>query len=89
MGELCRSHSPRRRHEGDRRSSVEMRAHWTHRAGIRAVPVVVGFAEEIRDAQRARGLTTSPRAFAVPLIVRALRHADTLANALVARGLAD
>jgi biotin transport system permease protein len=57
--------------------------------GIRSVPVVVGLAEEVRDAQRARGLTASPRAFAVPLIVRSLRHADALGDALVARGIDD
>jgi biotin transport system permease protein len=57
--------------------------------GIRAVPVVVSLAEEVRDAQRARGLTASPRAFAVPLIVRSLRHADALGDALVARGADD
>jgi len=57
--------------------------------GIRCVPVVIGLAEEVRDAQRARGLVASPRAFAVPLIVRSLRHADTLGEALVARGLDD
>jgi biotin transport system permease protein len=53
------------------------------------VPVVVGLAEEVRDAQRARGLAASPRAFAVPLIVRSLRHADALGEALAARGLDD
>jgi biotin transport system permease protein len=57
--------------------------------GIRSVPVVVGLAGEVRDAQRARGLTASPRAFAVPLIVRSLRHADALGDALVARGVDD
>lgn len=56
---------------------------------IRAVPVVVGIAEEVRDAQRARGLATSPRAYAVPLVIRALRHADELGDALVARGVDD
>ena len=55
--------------------------------GIRSVPLVVDLARTIRDAQRARGLTADPRAFAVPLIVRALRHADQLADALRARGL--
>lgn len=54
--------------------------------GIRCVPVVVGLAQEVRDAQRARGLGASPRAFVVPLIVRSLRHADSLGEALVARG---
>jgi biotin transport system permease protein len=67
----------------------------TERAGllvalsIRSVPVVVGIAEEVRDAQRARGLTSSPRAYAVPLIIRSLRHADELGEALVARGADD
>ena len=57
--------------------------------GIRCVPVVVGLAREVRDAQRARGLGASPRAFVVPLIVRSLRHADALGEALVARGAED
>ena len=53
------------------------------------VPVVVELAEEVRDAQRARGLSSSPRAFAVPLVIRALRHADELGEARVARGADD
>jgi biotin transport system permease protein len=57
--------------------------------GIRCVPVVIGLAEEVRDAQRARGLGASPRAFAVPLLVRSLRHADALGEALTARGADD
>jgi len=57
--------------------------------GIRCVPVVVGLAEDVRDAQRARGLTASPRAFAVPLIVRSLRQADLTGEALRARGIDD
>jgi biotin transport system permease protein len=56
---------------------------------VRSVPVVVALAEEVRDAQRARGLTTSVRAFAVPLLVRSLRHADALGDALAARGVDD
>lgn len=57
--------------------------------GIRSVFVVAQIAEEVRDAQRARGLTASPRAYAVPLIIRSLRHADELGEALVARGVDD
>jgi biotin transport system permease protein len=57
--------------------------------GIRSVFVVAQLAEEVRDAQRARGLTASPRAYAVPLIIRSLRHADQLGEALVARGVDD
>jgi biotin transport system permease protein len=57
--------------------------------GIRCVPVVVGLARQVRDAQVARGLGASPRAFAVPLLVRSLRHADALGEALMARGSED
>jgi biotin transport system permease protein len=56
---------------------------------IRAVPVVADLAGEVRDAQRARGIAGSPRAFAVPFVVRSLRHADALGEALAARGLDD
>lgn len=57
--------------------------------GIRAVPLVLELARNIREAQRARGLSADPRAFAVPLIVRSLRQADQLADALHARGIDD
>ena len=57
--------------------------------GIRSVPVVVGLAQEVREAQLARGLGASPTAFAVPLVVRSLRHADALGEALAARGVDD
>lgn len=56
---------------------------------IRSVFVVIGIAEEVRDAQRARGLAASPRAYAVPLLIRSFRHADDLAEALRARGIED
>ncbi len=56
---------------------------------IRSVPVVLGLAEEVRDAQRARGMRPSARAYAAPLIIRAVRHADDLGEALVARGVDD
>jgi biotin transport system permease protein len=56
---------------------------------VRSVPVIAGLAQEVRDAQRARGLASSPRAFAVPLLVRSLRHAEAIGDALVARGLDD
>ena len=56
---------------------------------IRAVPLVIDRGHRERSAQHARGLTASPRAFAVPLIVGALRRADELGDALAARGLDD
>lgn len=57
--------------------------------GIRCVPVIAGLAREVREAQIARGATRSYRAFAVPLLVRALRDADAIGDALVARGFDD
>lgn len=56
---------------------------------IRAIPVIATLASEVRDAQRARGVSHSVRAFAVPLVVRSVRHADALGEALIARGLDD
>lgn len=56
---------------------------------IRAVPVLVTTLADVRDARRARGLERSPRALLVPVVVRTLRHADRLGEALVARGVDD
>lgn len=56
---------------------------------IRAVPVLVGTLADVRDARRARGLERSPRALLVPVVVRTMRHADRLGEALVARGVDD
>ncbi|MCK2036977.1 hypothetical protein KZC51_12625 [Microbacterium sp. SSW1-49] len=53
---------------------------------ITMIPVVAGFADQVRDAQRARGVRLGVRV-AVPLLVRALRHADGVSDALVARGI--
>lgn len=50
------------------------------------IPVISGFAAQIGDAQRARGLRPGIRG-TVPLLVRTLRHADIVGDALVARGL--
>lgn len=57
--------------------------------GIRCVPLVADLAAQVREAQLARGTGTSWKAFAVPLIVRALRDADAMGEALVARGVDD
>ena len=56
---------------------------------IRAVPVLTATFEQARDARRARGLERSARALLVPLVVRTVRHADQLGEALVARGVDD
>jgi biotin transport system permease protein len=57
--------------------------------GIRAVPLVAGLAAEVRQAHRARGLPLDPRTYGVPLVVRSLRRADSLGEAMAARGLDD
>lgn len=56
---------------------------------IRAVPVIAGALEEARDARRARGLERSTRALVTPIVVRTIRHADRVGEALAARGVDD
>lgn len=56
---------------------------------IRAVPVLAGLVDDVRDARKARSAERSPRAFAVPVVVRTVRYADRLGEALAARGLDD
>jgi len=53
---------------------------------IAMIPVVAGFASDLRDAQRARSVRVGIRGI-VPLLVRTLRHADDVGDALAARGL--
>lgn len=56
---------------------------------IRSIPVVTRMAEQTREARSARGLDRSIRAFATPLVVRTVRHAQRVGDALVARGVDD
>lgn len=56
---------------------------------VRSIPVVSRLAEQTRQARSARGLDRSVRAFATPLVVRTIRHAQRVGDALVARGLDD
>lgn len=56
---------------------------------VRAVPVVAGLAAEVRDAQRARGVRMDVRTFGAPFLIRSLRHADAVSEALRARGIDD
>lgn len=56
---------------------------------IRCVPLLSGIVAEVSDARKARGLHWSISALATPVIVRALRTADALGEALVARGVDD
>jgi biotin transport system permease protein len=56
---------------------------------IRAVPVIAGTLQDARDARRARGLERSTRALVTPIVVRTIRHADRVGDALAARGIDD
>ncbi len=52
---------------------------------IRFIPVVSEKFDEVREAQRARGLDTNIAALAMPLIIRTIRMASEVAEALEAR----
>jgi biotin transport system permease protein len=54
---------------------------------LNTIPVLAGLARDIRDAQRTRGGRADLRAFTVPFLVMALKHADELGDALAARGV--
>lgn len=56
---------------------------------IRCVPLLADLVREVLEARRARGAEGSLMALAVPVIVRALRTADHLGEALTARGFDD
>jgi biotin transport system permease protein len=56
---------------------------------LRSIPVVADLAGQAQQARLARGAPRSLRAFAVPLLIRSLRHADQLGEALAARGVDD
>jgi len=53
---------------------------------IRFVPALFRTASEVREAQAARGLERNYVALAVPLLMRALKDSDAVADALDARG---
>ena len=56
---------------------------------IRCVPLLVGIVDAVAQARKARGLGFSMLALAAPAVVRALRTADAMGEALVARGVDD
>jgi biotin transport system permease protein len=56
---------------------------------IRCVPLLAELVREVLDARKARGAEGSVLALAVPVIVRSLRTAEHLGEALVARGFDD
>ena len=56
---------------------------------VRAVPVLLRTYDETREARRARGAERSARALVTPLVVRTVRHAHQVGDALAARGVDD
>lgn len=52
---------------------------------LRFVPVLASITREVREAQRVRGLDRSLMAVAVPVLVRTLKMADDIADAIEAR----
>lgn len=56
---------------------------------VQAIATLGTLARATREAQLARNAGASPRAFAVPFLVRTLRHSDELGEALAARGLGE
>ncbi|MEO6145239.1 MAG: energy-coupling factor transporter transmembrane protein EcfT [Dermatophilaceae bacterium] len=56
---------------------------------IRAVPVIAEALHEAGDARRARGFERSTKALVTPIVVRTIRHADRVGEALGARGFDD
>ena len=79
---------------GDLVSTVE-RVTRSERVGLlvgltlRAIAALSSIAGEVREAAEARGAGRSVVAFAVPFLIRTLRHADELGEALAARGVGD
>ena len=53
---------------------------------IRFIPLMMREAQEILEAQRARGLERSAIALLVPLLIKTLKMADDLSDAIDARG---
>lgn len=53
---------------------------------IRLIPALGEIVAEVRDVQRARGLDGSVKAAVIPVVTRVLYQADTMSDALVARG---
>lgn len=53
---------------------------------IRLIPMLTAFTQEVHEAQRARGLDRNLVALTVPLLIRCLKAADALGEAIEARG---
>ncbi|GAB94165.1 biotin transport system permease protein [Kineosphaera limosa] len=56
---------------------------------IRSVPVLLDALRTVREARAARGMRLTPDTLLTPLVIRAVRHADRVGDALAARGVDD
>lgn len=56
---------------------------------VRSLPYLLGSAAEIRASAKARGLERSPRALAIPVVIRAVAYAQQTGEALAARGIGE
>ena len=56
---------------------------------IRLLPLMLGTVLEVLDARKARGATASLTAFGTPVIIRSIRRARAMGEALHARGVGD
>ena len=56
---------------------------------IRCIPLIAGIVAAVSEARRARGTGFSLVALAAPVVIRSLRSADALGEALIARGADD
>lgn len=56
---------------------------------IRCIPLVAGIVGAVTEARKARGLGFSVVALGAPVVIRSLRAADALGEALIARGADD
>lgn len=56
---------------------------------IRLIPLMLATANEVLDARKARGTGFSFAAFGIPLVIRSVRRAKMIGEALMARGAVD
>jgi biotin transport system permease protein len=56
---------------------------------IRCIPLIAGIVATVTEARKARGLGFSVVALGAPVVIRSLRAADALGEALIARGADD
>ncbi|SDL78550.1 Energy-coupling factor transporter transmembrane protein EcfT [Corynebacterium mycetoides] len=56
---------------------------------IRLIPLMLSTVNDVLDARKARGAGLSLTAFTTPVVIRSVRRAEAIGEALMARGAAD